>query len=64
MDDTLQPRKGHSSTAIRFDPRRTEVIMFGGHGEGRILGDTTVLQFSEWSMICIMAGGKEREEKN
>ena len=52
MSGPLQPRKGHSSTAVSFGPGLTEVIMFGGHGGERILADTTVLQFRELSGVC------------
>ena len=61
MRDTLQPRWWHSTCAIQIGPTLTEVVMFGGHG-GRLLADTTVLQFSEWCWgcrMCVDIKGKE-----
>ena len=55
VSDTLQPRRGHSSTAIQTNPTLTEVVMFGGLNDDRtILADTTVLKFSELCGVCRM----------
>ena len=51
--DLVQPRQGHSTTAICLGPGVTEVTMFGGTPERTFeewpkLADTAILQFSEW----------------
>ena len=60
MSATLKPRWGHSLTAFSLGPGLTEVTVFGGSPEPLTvsdeiqpkLADTTLLQFSEWLIVC------------
>ena len=70
MSDTLQPRWGHSTTAVSLAPGLTDVTIFGGStdtwrgslGKQPILADTTLLQFCKYlgmtlrSMFCPRMG--------
>ena len=50
---TLKSRQYHSATAFSLSPGLTEVIMFGGLGDGyKNLANTTVLRFGE-STSCV-----------
>ena len=60
MNAALKPRGGHSLTAFSLGPGLTEVTVFGGTPEPPTgsnkaqpkLADTTLLQFSEWLIVC------------
>ena len=72
--DILQPLYGLSTTAISVDPRRIDVIMFGGtpmrirdQTKPVQLGETTVLTFSEWCGACnifVNEGGEHTFSRN
>ena len=55
---SLQPRWGHSATAVSLGPGLTEVTIFGGYYR-KPLANTTVLRFGE-SMTSSIFGGNER----
>ena len=57
VSESLQTRRGHSTTATRVGPKLTEAVIFGGLSgfpvlRDMLLADTTILQFSEWSGAC------------
>lgn len=62
MATNLKPRCGHSLTASSLDPGMTEVTMFGGtaeswaggHDKQSKLANTTLLQFSELSLVALI----------
>lgn len=56
VSESLQTRRGHSTTATRVGLKLTEAVIFGGLSgfpvvRRDLLADTTILQFSEWSEV-------------
>ncbi len=62
LPDELQPRRGHTLTAVSLAPGLTEVTMFGGSPKWDPTGidekqpklaDTVLLRLGEWRQLCV-----------
>ena len=62
LPEGAQPRMRHTVTAFSLEPGKTQVTMFGGcpklgwrnsDDADPKLAETTVLEFGEWTAVCV-----------